>query len=121
MSLNLIMEWNGIDNNLDMLLFSESDNFLGTLSKLSNAFNFVSVIILCHENYDFIRKLIYLAQDQGMTDPSSYVWITFYNIYGQFSLNMFFYPWEKELDDKKDYQTRKMAFEAVKIVMRYLE
>ena len=52
-----------------------------------------------------------------MTDPNNYVWITFYNIYGQFSFNMLFYPWESDMNNGKDVETRKMAFQAVKIVM----
>lgn len=77
-----------------------------------------TVIILCHTNYGFIRKLIYLAQDHQMTDPANYVWITFYNIYGQFSFNMLFYPWvNDEINYEKNVETRKMAFQAVKIVI----
>ena len=64
-----------------------------------------------------MREFIYMAQDQGMTDPSKYVWVTFCKIIGEVTLDMLFYPWEKVTNNKTDIETRKKAFRAVKQVI----
>ena len=43
-----------------------------------------------------MREIIYEAQDMGMTDPTQYVWLVFYNIYADFPFNMLFEPWDQK-------------------------
>lgn len=49
-----------------------------------------------------MRRLIFTAQDMGMTDPKEYVWIVFYNIYSDFPFHMLFEPWNNEVDKDMD-------------------
>ncbi|ESO05563.1 hypothetical protein HELRODRAFT_171204 [Helobdella robusta] len=81
------------------------------------------IIILCHSNYTALQRIMFQAQDLGMTNPSQYAWITFFNIYTiasasalpEFSFNVLLYPWLSARATPMD-EYRKQAFLCLKII-----
>ena len=84
---------------------------------ISFLFFIYPAIIVCHSNFSALRQIIFAAQDLGLTDPGSYVWLTFYNIYSSFHFDMIFTPWITEQEvPQKEVERRRQAFVSVKIV-----
>ncbi|ESO05552.1 hypothetical protein HELRODRAFT_171192 [Helobdella robusta] len=75
------------------------------------------IIIVCHSKPAALRQIIFFAQDLGMTDPSQYVWITFYNIYLGLPFDVLLQPWSATNNNNQpDDDHRRKAFLALKII-----
>ncbi|ESO05566.1 hypothetical protein HELRODRAFT_171207 [Helobdella robusta] len=109
---------NEIENILHKLKEDRSPEIDTYFLKLKNIHSKIKVIIVCHSNQTVFRKIMFFAQDLGMTDPDNYVWITFYNIYLGLPFDALIHPWSATNDHLPENDYRRKAFLSLKIVCR---